>query len=233
QAEGEELRELLELLHPPPHLPRQVLPLGPEVVLDAEREQRRAPHHHRRRLLRRDPHALDEPQLRDQRPLHARDQQDGVAVGQGLRVAEPEAAEVEEGGPELVPGAAGEEPGALVDDPPEVAVGDAEVGGEEVEDRGEVGGDVGGEDPGAHAEDLGEVAVAEAPGAEEGDDGVDGGEGGGVEVRVEGEGPARVDPHDLEAEDLLLDLEGEVGGLGLGVERVLVEDALGLFRGWS
>lgn len=64
----------------------------------------------------------------------------------------------------------------------------------------------------------------DALGLEEGDDGVDGVEGGGAEGGVEGESAAGVDAHDLEAEDLLLELEGDVG-VGGGVEGVLLEEA--------
>lgn len=62
-------------------------------------------------------------------------------------------------------------------------------------------------------------------GAQEGDDGVDGVEGGGAESRVLGEGFAGVDAEDFEAEDFLFDLEGEVG-VSWGVEWVLLEEAL-------
>ncbi|PKI26328.1 hypothetical protein CRG98_048983, partial [Punica granatum] len=66
----------------------------------------------------------------------------------------------------------------------------------------------------------------------EGDDGVYGVKRDGVEGGVEGEGAAGVDPHDFEAEDLLLELKGDVG-VGRGVERVLLEEAAALrFNGW-
>lgn len=55
---------------------------------------------------------------------------------------------------------------------------------------------------------------------------MDGVEGGGVEGRVHGEGAAGVDAHDLEAEDFLLELEGDVGVGGL-VEGVFVEESFG------
>lgn len=105
-------------------------------------------------------------------------------------------------------------------------VGNSEIAGEEVEDRSEIGSDVGGEDGGAHAEDSAEIVEVDALGLEEGDDGVDGAEGGGVESGVEGERSAGVDAHDLEAEDFLLELEGDVGVGGL-VERVFLEESFG------
>lgn len=49
----------------------------------------------------------------------------------------------------------------------------------------------------------------EAFGLEEGDDGVDGVERGGVETRVLGQSPARIDAHDFEAEDFLFELGGD------------------------
>lgn len=109
-------------------------------------------------------------------------------------------------------------------------IGNSEVAGEEGEDRGEIGSDVGGEDGGAHAEDPGEILEVDALGLEEGDDGVDGVEGGGMEGRIDGEGAAGVDAHDLEAEDLLLELEGDVGVGGL-VEGVLLEEGFGFGGG--
>lgn len=126
----------------------------------------------------------------------------------------------------MIPDAGDEEPRAFIDDSPEIEIGDAEVVREEIEDGSEVGFDVGGEDGGAHAEDAAEVLEVDALGLEEGDDVVDGVEGGGVEGGVEGEGAAGVDAHDLEAEDFLLELEGDVGVGGL-VEGVFVEEGFG------
>lgn len=97
---------------------------------------------------------------------------------------------------------------------------------EKVEDRGEVGFDVGGEDGGAHAEDSAQILEVDALGLEEGDDGVDGVEGLGVESGVYRERAAGVDAHDLEAEDFLLVFQGDVG-VGCLVERVFVEESLG------
>ncbi|KAI6705965.1 hypothetical protein NL676_008927 [Syzygium grande] len=70
------------------------------------------------------------------------------------------------------------------------------------------------------------IHLVDALGLEEGDEGIDGVEGGGGEGRIEGSGSARVDAYDLEAEDLFLEMEGDVG-VGWGVEWVLVEEALG------
>lgn len=230
QAEGEVLREAPQLLQPPAHLLAEILELRLEVVLDAEGEQGGAPPDHTDRLVPREPDALQVLELRDQRVLHAGDQQYRVLVGQGVKVTEAQPLEVKQSRPELVPDAGDQQPRALVDGPPEALVGDAEVPGQEAEDGAEVGLDVGGEELGAHAEDPAQVLLVDALGLEEGDDGVDGVEGGAAEGGVEGEGPARVDAHDLEAEDLLLELEGDVG-VGRGVERVLVEEALGELRG--
>lgn len=226
QAEGEVLREVPQLLQPPPHLHTEVVELWLEVIHDAEGEQGRAPPDHPNRLSPREPEALQVLELRDQRVLHTGHQQDRVLVGQGMEVPEAKPLEVKQSRPELVSDARDQQPRTLVDGPPEVMVGDAEVPGQEAEDGAEVGFDVGGEEIGAHAEDPGQVLLVDALGLEEGDDGVDGVEGGAAEGRVEGEGSARVDTHDLEAEDLLLELEGDVG-VRWGVEWVLVEEALG------
>lgn len=68
----------------------------------------------------------------------------------------------------------------------------------------------------------------DAFGAEEGDDGVQAVERSRVEGGVLGEGFAGVDAEDLQAEDLLFDLVGEVGGRW-GVEWMGLEEALGLW----
>lgn len=134
QAEREVLRELPHLLHLPLHLSDQILKLRLEIVLHAEREQRRTSQHHPHRLRPLQPQTLQEPQLRNQRPLHARHQQDRVPIRQRLEIRKPEAAEVEQRRPELVAGAGGEEAGVLVDDAAEAVVGHLEVVGEEGED---------------------------------------------------------------------------------------------------
>lgn len=68
----------------------------------------------------------------------------------------------------------------------------------------------------------------DAFGLEEGDNGVDGGEGSGAEGRVEGEGFPGIDSHDFEADDFFFEFGGEfvVGG---GVEWVAVEEAAGFW----
>ena len=50
-----------------------------------------------------------------------------------------------------------------------------------------------------------------------------------MERRVEGECLARIDAEDFKAEDLLFELQGDIG-VGLGVQRVFLENALGFFK---
>ncbi|GER24618.1 tyrosine-protein kinase etk [Striga asiatica] len=138
QTESEILWEFLQFLQFAPHHLPKILHLGPEIVLDAEREKPRTPQHHLHRVLSGKAQAHEIVQLGDERVLHARDEEDRVLVGQRVGVPEPQPPEVEQGRPQLVADAGDQQPRALVDRPPEVPIGDAEVAGKEIEDRAQI-----------------------------------------------------------------------------------------------
>lgn len=147
EAEGEVLRERLDVVDAAAHLGDEVLELGLVVALDAEGEERRAAEHHGDGVVAVHAEPREEVQLGDHGALDAGDEEDGVLEGEGAGVAEAEAAEVEERRAELVADAAGEGLGAFDDDAALGGVRDGEVVGEEGEDRAEVGADAGGKEP--------------------------------------------------------------------------------------
>lgn len=203
EAEGEELREGLDVLHAAAHLLHQVLELGLVVPLHVEGEQRRAPERHGDGVVPRHAQPGQVLQLGRHGPLHAGDEEDGVLERERAVVPEAEAAEVDERRAELVADAAGEHARALDDDAAVGGVGHAEVVGEEGEDGAEVGADAGGEDGRAHAEDAAQVLEVEPPRLEEGHHRVDGLRRRVPERRVQRQRAAVVHPHQLQAQDLV------------------------------
>jgi hypothetical protein len=210
KAEGEELRERLDVLHAAAHGLHQVLELGLVVPVDAEGEQRRAPEHHGDGVVPGHAETGQELELRCQGALHAGDEEDRVLQRQRAVVPEAQAAEVDERGAELVADAAGEHARALDDDATVRGLGHAEVLGEEGEDGAEVGADAGGEHGRAHAEDAAEVLEVEPAGLKERHHRVDGLRRRVAERRVQLQRAPVVHAHQLQAQDLVLHLRRQL-----------------------
>lgn len=217
QTEGKVLREALQLGQVPPHVPQEILGLGPHVVLDAHGEQPRRPDRHPRDLPVPEPEAPQELDLGQEGALDAGDEQEGGLAGDGAAAHEAEAPEEGEGGAELGVDAADQDAGAAEDGLLEVGEGDEGLVEEEVEDGVEVGVRVRGEELGEHVEDAAEGGAGDAEGGEAGLDGAEGGERGGAEVRVVAEGLPGVDVEALQVEELLPEEKAGVrGGSGSG-----------------
>lgn len=174
QTEPKVLREPLQLLQVPLHLPHQIRILWPQVVLHVIPEYRGHPHARVHRLLVRETHLLlQEPHLHAQL-LHARVQQVRVPVRGPVQAVYAHAPEELERRPEAEVGVWEEEPRAAEDEAAWLVGGGEEVAGEELEDGGDVGGvDGGGEEGGAVVGEAGDVGVGEGVGFEEGEGGED------------------------------------------------------------
>lgn len=151
-------------------------------------------------------------ELGDEGGFDAGDKEEGGLAGDGVVGGdEAQAAEEVKGGPELSGDAGYEEAGAASDRRVDVGVGDGDVIEEEFEDWVEVAVGVAGEEVGVHSEDAGHVEAVDGEGGEASLDGEEGGEGGGAEARVLGEGFEGVNSEVvLEVEDLLAEEEAGV-----------------------
>ncbi|KAJ1443647.1 hypothetical protein SESBI_00235 [Sesbania bispinosa] len=167
QTEPKVLRKLLQLLQLPLHLLHQIREFRPQIVLHIVPKNRRQPRTSVHRLLVRETNILKEPHPHAQL-LHARVQQVRVPVRWPVQVANPDAPEELERGTEAEVSVGEEEFGAAEDEAAGLVGGGAEVAGEEVEDRGDVGGvDRGGEEVGTVLGQAGDVGVGEGMGFEE------------------------------------------------------------------
>lgn len=59
-----------------------------------------------------------------------------------MQISEPESAQIEQSGLQLVPDAGDQEPRAFVDHLSEILIGDSEIGGDEIEDGVEFRSDI-------------------------------------------------------------------------------------------
>lgn len=210
EAEGEVLREGLDVLDAAAHGVHQVLELGPVVPLDAEGEERRAAQHHGDGVVAGHAEPGQVLQLRRQGALHAGDEEDRVLQRQRAAVPEAQAAEVDERGAELVADAAGQHARALDHHAPVRRLRHAQVRGEEGEHGAEVGADAGGQHGRAHAEDAAQVLELEPAGLEERHHRVDGLRRRVAERRVLLQRAPIVHAHQLQAQDLVLHLRRQL-----------------------
>lgn len=131
--------------------------------------------------------------------FNTRHQQDRILVSKSIKILETKSLQVEQRRLELVFHAADQQPRAFLHHSSERIIRDAEIARQEHENGVEFCSDVGSEDLRTHPQDPREVVRVDSFWLEEVEDGLDGVERGRAEERVEREGFAGVDSHELEA----------------------------------
>lgn len=115
QAEGEVLREVLELREVSAHVMEKELDFGLEIVLDTEGEHTGRAEHHAACLQVGEAESAEVVKLGEESGFYAGDKQEGGAAGDAAAADEAEAAEKAEGGEELGGDAGDKESGAASD----------------------------------------------------------------------------------------------------------------------